>query len=124
MFEGGEPFPTLWWLTCPFLAEAVAGLESAGGTDEWAARLEADPVVAARMRAADEEYRVRRAAAGGGDPCEKVGVAGQRDPLKVKCLHAHVAAALAGVADPVGEAVLEELGRECGEPPRECADEG
>jgi hypothetical protein len=36
-------------------------------------------------------------------------VAGQADPLAVKCLHARVAAALAGIADPVGEGVLKQL---------------
>jgi predicted aconitase with swiveling domain len=59
------------------------------------------------MEAADAAYRTARAAEGGGtDPCPVVGVAGQSDPLAVKCLHARVAAALAGTGDPVGEGVL------------------
>jgi len=66
------------------------------------------------MRAADAEYRQRRAAcAGGDDPCAAVGIAGQRDPLATKCLHAHVAAAAAGIDDPVGAALLDEGPREC-----------
>jgi hypothetical protein len=38
-----------------------------------------------------------------------VGTAGQSDPLAVKCLHARVAAVLAGIADPIGEGALAEL---------------
>jgi hypothetical protein len=47
--------------------------------------------------------------AGGPDPCADVGTAGQADPLAVKCLHARLAATLAGTGDPVGAAVLAEL---------------
>jgi hypothetical protein len=66
------------------------------------------------MRAADAEYRARRAElADGTDPVPGVGIAGQRDPLATKCLHAHVASALAGIDDPVGLQVLDEVGREC-----------
>ncbi len=110
----GEPFPTLHWLTCPHLVEAVGRLESAGEVERWAARLADDPALAARMRAADAAYRAARAAEGGGDDaCASVGIAGQRDPLGTKCLHAHVAAALAGLDDPVGDAILRAVQREC-----------
>ena len=34
-------------------------------------------------------------------------MAGQRDPLAVKCLHARLAAHLAGIADPIGAGVAE-----------------
>lgn len=114
LLASGEPFPTLFWLTCPHLIEAVGRLESAGAVEAWATRLAADPELAARMRAADDLYRSARAAESGGtDTCPTVGLAGQRDPLATKCLHAHVASALAGIDDPVGTAVLAGLGREC-----------
>ena len=117
---GGEPFPTVLWLTCPWLAERVSALESAGGTGEWSARLAADESLASRMRAADGAYRARRARlAGGEDPCRGTGVAGQRDPLGTKCLHAHVAAALGGLDDPIGLELLESVQREC--PDDRCA---
>ncbi|PKQ37545.1 MAG: DUF501 domain-containing protein [Actinobacteria bacterium HGW-Actinobacteria-1] len=110
----GEPFPTLYWLTCPHLLDAVGQLESAGEVDAWAARLAGDVELANRMRAADAAYRVARAAeSGGSDACAAVGIAGQRDPLGTKCLHAHVAAALAGINDPIGESILGSLAREC-----------
>jgi hypothetical protein len=66
------------------------------------------------MRAADTAYREARAAeSAGGDACAGVGIAGQRDPLATKCLHAHVAAALSGIDDPVGRGVLEAIAPEC-----------
>jgi len=108
--DGGTPFPTTFWLTCPYLVAAVHDLESAGEHRDWAERATSDPDLAARLQRADVIYREARLSEGGGfDPCASVGVAGQADPLAVKCLHARVAAALAGIADRVGEGVLERL---------------
>ncbi|MCE5191672.1 MAG: DUF501 domain-containing protein [Actinomycetia bacterium] len=110
----GEPFPTLFWLTCPYLRDSVGRLESAGEVEAWAARLAGDPPRAERMREADAAYRSARAAeSGGADACASVGIAGQRDPLGTKCLHAHVATALAGIDDPVGLAILGAMRCEC-----------
>lgn len=112
--DDGAPFPTTYWLTCPFLLERVAAAESAGGAREWAERLAADAGLAGAASRADAAYRAARASESGGeDACAGTGIAGMRDPLAVKCLHAHVAAALAGIADPVGEGVLGDTGREC-----------
>ena len=112
--EDGTPFPTWAWLTCPFVATKVAAAESAGGTSAWAARSRADAGLARALRSADDALRAARSAeSSGGDACGEVGLAGQRDPLGVKCLHAHVALSLAGIADPIGDAVLAEVGVEC-----------
>ena len=110
----GTPFPTYAWLTCPWLAERVSAEESAGGAAAFALRAAADPAFAAALRAADQRVRqLRVAESGGTDECASVGLAGQRDPLGVKCLHAHVALALVGVADPVGEELLGRIPRTC-----------
>jgi hypothetical protein len=103
-------FPTTFWLTCPRLSAAVSDLESAGGCASWAGRVAREGTLTAAVMTADAEYRRRRTAlAGGSDPCGEVGTAGQADPLAVKCLHARLAATLAGTGDPVGEGVLAEL---------------
>ncbi|TLM98604.1 MAG: DUF501 domain-containing protein [Actinobacteria bacterium] len=110
----GTPFPTLYWLTCPFVAETASAEESAGGCSAWASRLAATPSLAETMRAADAALRDLRATESGGtDSCGSVGIAGQRDPLATKCIHAHAALALAGLADPIGTELLERTGREC-----------
>ncbi|HSQ22078.1 MAG TPA: DUF501 domain-containing protein [Coriobacteriia bacterium] len=112
--EDGTAFPTLYYLTCPHLVATVSRMESEGHTAEWRARLGTDPDLAARLRDADAAYRRLRAVrAGRDDPCGDVGIAGQRDPLGVKCLHAHVAGALAGIDDPIGVGILATIVREC-----------
>jgi len=112
--EDGQPFPTLFYLTCPHLTEMLSALESAGAADAWHELLIADETMAARLAAADEAYRAARAdESGGTDPTPYVGIAGQRDALATKCLHAHVAAYLAGLDDPVGEGALVGLAHEC-----------
>ena len=118
--DEGAPFPTLFWLTCPWLVDEVSRRESAGEAGEWARRFSEDSDLAGDMRSADRRYRELREAAGGGeDPCGDVGIAGQSDPLATKCLHAHLAAYLAGVDDPVGKAVAVSIEPEC--PDDRCA---
>jgi hypothetical protein len=118
--EDRAPFPTTFWLTCPRLVEAVAALESTGEGAAFAARAASDASFAAALIVSDAAYRAERLAVGDGhDPCGVVGVAGQRDPLAVKCLHARLAAHLAGIADPIGAEVAETVGRTLREP---CVD--
>ncbi len=117
--DDGTLFPTLYWLTCPFLAEAASAAESSGRLAEWDSRVATDPALAEELSAADADLRSRRAEESGGhDACARVGVAGQSSPTAPKCLHARVALALAGVADPIGRALLTETGRDC--PDRRC----
>ena len=114
LLDDGTPFPTLYWLTCPWLIESVGRIEGDGGAAHWAGRLAMEKDLASRAMEADAEYRKRRSAeTEAEDPCVTVGVAGQSDPLATKCLHAHVAAYLAGTGDPVGAGVLEQTAIEC-----------
>lgn len=116
VLEDGTRFPNLAWLTCPWLVQQIAVEESAGGAAAYAQQAAEDPAFAASLRVTDKIVRKLRAAESGGvDGCCAVGIAGQRDPLGVKCLHAHVALALVGVADPVGEDVLSRVARWCGD---------
>lgn len=110
----GTPFPNLAWLTCPWLSEFASAEESAGATTAYATRAANDPAFAAALVATDASVRQSRAAESGGiDACATVGIAGQRDSLGVKCLHAHVALALLGISDPVGADVLARVERWC-----------
>ncbi|MCE5202798.1 MAG: DUF501 domain-containing protein [Actinomycetia bacterium] len=112
--DDGTPFPTLFYLTCPYLVAEASALEAAGASKQWAERLRADESLARAMRVADTAYREARASESGGvDACADVGIAGQRDPLGTKCLHAHTAAALAGINDPVGRDVVASAGARC-----------
>lgn len=120
VLSDSTPFPDFAWLTCPWLAAEVSSLESGGACAHWTARLAEDAESAAALVACDAEVRRRRAdESGGDDPCAHVGLAGQRDVLKVKCLHAHVALSLAGLEDPIGSDVLAQTGDVC--PDERCA---
>lgn len=114
LLDDGTPFPNLAWLTCPFLAEQVARFESDGETTRFAARAASEDGLAEALRRTDHEVRrLRKLESGGDDACASVGLAGQRDPLGVKCLHAHVALALLGIDDPIGNELLRQTGTAC-----------
>jgi len=105
--EDGTPFPTLFYLTCPRLASAIGRLESSGLMRTMTARLAEDADLAARYRAAYDDYLARRDAI---EPLETRVAAGGM-PNRVKCLHVHVAHALAagpGI-NPFGDEVLAQL---------------
>ena len=116
-YEGGVPFPTLFYLTCPTLVAAVSRLESAGGVRAWTDRLAADPALARSATGAAGQARRRRRllvrrfglAMVDGGVSLRGGVGGVSDVRAVKCLHAHVAHALAHPAYVVGRAMLAEV---------------
>src|SRR2546430_10131827 len=58
--ESGEPFPTTYWLTCPYLVAAVARIEAGGGVDRWTRAAADDPQLAESLRSAHEEQRALR----------------------------------------------------------------
>jgi len=106
--DDGSPFPTLYYLTCPRAASAIGRLEGAGLMREMTERLATDPDLAARYRAAHEDYLTRR------DALEPLGlpVSAGGMPDRVKCLHVLVAHSLAagpGV-NPLGDEALALLG--------------
>jgi uncharacterized protein len=106
--EDGTPFPTLYYLTCSRLNSRLGGLEAAGRMREMTERLATDPDLAAAYRRAHEAYLAER------DAIEPLGTAVSAGgmPDRVKCLHVHVAHALAagpGV-NPFGDETLVELG--------------
>lgn len=111
----GEPFPTTYYLTCRHLVAAVSRLEAAGGVERWSEAARRDAELRADLeRATAEQIRIRRRLAGraaGNDDGASLesGIAGSRNPTALKCLHAHVAFALARPGYRLGELVLGEL---------------
>jgi hypothetical protein len=99
----GEPFPTTYYLTCPWLVAAIARLEAAGGVERWSRAAAEDRRLAESLARADREQRALR-------PELDVGIGGTRVPGKLKCLHAHAAFALARPGYELGEEVLDEAG--------------
>jgi uncharacterized protein len=111
----GAPFPTTYYLTCRHLVAAVSRLEAAGGVERWSAAVAADTALAESLaRATDEQRRVRRELADGGEGTDggrslDLGIGGSGNPGQLKCLHAHVAFALARPQYELGERIVAEL---------------
>jgi hypothetical protein len=89
--DDGTPFPTLYYLTCPRLTSLTSRLEASGLMREMTERLATDPELAAVYLAAHRSYLAER------DAIESLGtdVSAGGMPGRVKCLHVHVAHALA-----------------------------
>ncbi len=101
--ESGEPFPTTFWLTCPHLVAAVSRVEAAGGVERWSRAVADDPGLAASLERAHADQRALR-------PELDLGVGGARPgAATLKCLHAHVAFALARPGYELGEHIVAEL---------------
>jgi hypothetical protein len=103
----GTPFPTLYYLTCSRLCSRIGGLEADGRMREMTERLRSDEELAAAYQRAHEVYLAER------DAIEPLGtqVSAGGMPDRVKCLHVHVAHALAvgpGV-NPFGDEALADL---------------
>lgn len=114
LLEDGSRFPNWAYLTCPFLSHKTADFESAALHVEYATRAQNDATFADSLRVLDGQVRAMRLAESGGeDVCSDVGLAGQRSPLGVKCLHAHIAYALVDLDDPIGLELLAETGVDC-----------
>lgn len=136
-------FPTLFWLSCPFLAAEVSRLESAGAVRRFEARLAAEPDLSSQYAAAHDAYRKERLTLLSSEDREflrrvnaldrmETGIAGLSNPRRVKCLHSHLAHFLARRGNPIGEAVAAGLPRlfclpervGCAEAVREEASQG
>ena len=101
--ERGDPFPTTFWLTCPHLVAAVSRLEAAGGVERWTRAAVDDPELRDSLERAHSDQRALR-------PELDLGVGGARPGAgSLKCLHAHVAFALARPGYELGDGILAEL---------------
>ena len=100
--SAGEPFPTTFWLTCPFLVAAVSRLEADGGVERWTRAAAGDPALRESLSAANDEQRRLR-------PEIDAGVGGGTRGGSLKCLHAHVAFALARPGYELGERMLADI---------------
>jgi hypothetical protein len=111
----GEPFPTTYYLTCPHLVAQISRIEAGGGVERWSEQAATDSDLAESVtRAAEEQRRIRRELAAdqtGRDNGASLdlGIGGASRPERLKCLHAHVAFALARPGYLLGESVLAEV---------------
>jgi uncharacterized protein len=113
--DEGRPFPTTYYLTCPHVVASVARLEAAGGVESWSEAAHTDEVLRASLTRATEAQRaVRRELADGRTGRDdgaslELGIGGTAVPERLKCLHAHVAFALARPGYELGDRIVAEL---------------
>jgi hypothetical protein len=100
--DDGTPFPTTYYLTCPWLVAEIARVEAGGGVERFSRAAAEDPALARSLAAADAEQRRLR-------PELPVGIAGSRARENLKCLHAHAAFALARPGYDLGERILDDV---------------
>jgi uncharacterized protein len=124
----GDPFPTTYYLTCPHLVAAVSRLEAAGGVERWSAAVAASEELTVDLaEATAAQRRIRHELAGarrGADDGASLdwGIGGSRRPDQLKCMHAHVAFALASPGYRIGELMLDEVPERW--PPDRCCTAG
>jgi len=121
----GKPFPTLYWLTCPFLSREIGRLEADGHVKTLEALLQMDPALRSAMHEAhrrtcglrdqllSSQDRAKLSSDGKMLGLAGRGIGGISDWDRLKCLHLHAAHALAD-ENPIGQRVLAML------PVREC----
>lgn len=105
----GSPFPTLFYLSHPWIVKEVSRIESAGEMVAMNEELAAEKVLAEKHRAAHESYIARRNALAEVPEIADFSAGGMPD--RVKCLHALAGYALsvgAGIT-PFGDRVLAQI---------------
>jgi hypothetical protein len=114
----GKPFPTLYWLTCPFLRLEIDRLEADGWVGRLEDRVASSPRLRRELAEARRAYVAERLAQLRAEDVEHLersgmlwslrerGIGGISEPERIKCLHLHVAHALAD-SNPIGEMALD-----------------
>jgi len=113
----GKPFPTLYWLTCPFLSKEIDHLEAAGWVKRLEARVLEEQELSSAMQVTHRRYCLKRDQSLSDDERASLeangtivgltgrGIGGISDWDRLKCLHLHVAHDLAD-ENPIGSIVL------------------
>ncbi|WP_448375124.1 DUF501 domain-containing protein [Fervidobacterium sp.] len=118
----GKPFPTIHYLTCPYLRKEVSKLEERGFIRKYEEIIENSPELKARLVSAHDDVVQKRisllkpADIVWKDMLLSVGSGGIRDRSTIKCLHLHLADFLAGIDNPAGEMVYNQIEK------KECID--
>jgi hypothetical protein len=118
----GGLFPTLYWISCPFLRRAIGEIEAQGWVKRFEQRLALEEGLRESLDRAHEEYARTRLDSLTQEESRELeardrlqelgrkGIGGIGDRSHLKCLHLHAAHALVG-KNPVGDLVLEMLGQ-------------
>lgn len=120
-----EIFPTLYWLTCPYLRKEIAWLEGEGLIAQFEQRILEEPEFAALVEKNHQDYAKRRLSLVPKKVQERLkveypdrfqvlatsGVGGSRSLQGVKCLHTHAADFLAQGENVMGAETIKRLNK-------------
>ena len=112
----GKPFPTIYWLTCPYLRYRISQLEAEGKIPEYEKVLSSsskiyDRQLKAHIMAREEALKMLKKSnlKWVKERIKNAGMGGIVDFSHIKCLHLHVAYHLGGIKNPVAEMALNEI---------------
>ncbi len=110
----GKPFPTLYWLTCPFLRYKLSQLEADGYIPKYEKILSNSSEmrveeIAAHFKAREEALKLVEEE-WIKESLKRRGMGGISNFSHIKCLHLHVAYHLGGIRNPVARMALDEIG--------------
>ncbi len=121
--KDGKPFPTLYWLTCPYLVEEVSKLEAQQKITEIEKIIQNNPELKRKMiRVHKEEIekrmklleeKINSLPENMIKKLKETGIGGIEDFSRIKCLHLHYASYLVGENNPVGEIVDRYIAKKC-----------
>lgn len=122
-----KPFPTLYWLTCPFLSEEVSKLESYHKIKEVEDMIQNNKELKRQMHELHTKEIEKRLNILGENikflpqniqkKLKETGIGGTKDFSKVKCFHMHYACFLVDEENPIGEMIDHWIGK------RNCEEE-
>jgi len=120
--RNGKPFPTIHYLTCPHLVKEVSKLEEQGYVKKYERLIEDNIRFFSRLEQAHKDVIKKRMSLLKPEDSEwdavlaSSGTGGIRNWKTLKCLHLHLADYLAGIDNPIGELVYNQIEKkECGE---------
>ncbi len=115
--DGKTWFPTIFWLTCPYLHYEVSKIENTGAIKKLEAEIARSPFLRKKLledqkvclHIRDAYFSFLRAYDPYGEKFFKRGIGGVSNLLKIKCLHLHYAFFLANRKGTIGELINEAL---------------
>ncbi|MCX7653614.1 MAG: DUF501 domain-containing protein [Fervidobacterium sp.] len=116
------PFPTIHYLTCPYLVKQISRLEEKGLIEEFEKEINSNESLKRAYENTHREVINKRVSLISErdkkwlNALASVGTGGIKDFSTVKCLHLHVADYLAGIDNPIGKKVYEYIDK------KECSD--
>ncbi len=118
-YKNSIVFPTIYWLSCPYLVKEISRIEDTGMVKKLTEKLKNDNYFGEKLKMAHKRYASERLELldkdleeivdGIKDVLVNSGVGGIIDKKGIKCLHTHVADFLVSNKNIVGELVFNKI---------------